>query len=274
MIRKNPRALFGLAVLVLYFLMAALGPYLIPDMNIEYENRYQGPSLGHLLGTDYAGRDIFAQIIHGSTDVMLIAFSTAFFATLLAAFIGIFSGLKGGKADSFIMKVVDIFLTLPQFPLMAIFAGLFSISNSISFGLLLAFFSWAGLSRAIRTQVLSLKNKEFIEVCQVMAMPLRHIIVKELLPNMVPFISINFIHLAKNAIVASVGIMLLGIVPLSVTNWGMMLNIAAKQVGALYVPAALPYLLSPIFFIVLLQFALINFAAAVEQIFDPRLRSR
>lgn len=274
MIRKNPKALFGLVVLIFYFLMASVGPCLVSlEMDIEYEHRYQGPSFTHPLGTDYAGRDIFAQIIHGSTDVMMIAFSTAFFATLIAALIGVFSGMKGGKVDSFIMKGVDVFLTLPQFPLMAIFAGLFSIDNPISFGLLMAFFSWAGLSRAIRSQVLSLKHKEFIEVCSIMAMPLRHIIIKEFLPNMVPFLSINFIHIAKNAIVASVGIMLLGIVPLSVTNWGMMINIAAKQVGAIYVPAALPYLLSPIFFIILLQYALINFASGLEELFDPRLRS-
>ena len=91
---------------------------------------------------------------------------------------------------------------------------------------------------------------------------------------MIPFISINFIHIAKNAIIASVGIMLLGIVPLSVTNWGMMINIATKQVGAIYVPHALPYLLSPIFFIVVFQFALINFASGVEELFDPRSRGR
>lgn len=270
---RNPRALFGFIILVGYVLMASVGPYLVTlDMTIEYEKRYQAPSRSNLLGTDYAGRDIFAQIVHGSTDVMLIAFSTAFFATLAAISIGIFAGLKGGWADKLIMQTIDIFLTLPQFPIMAIFAGLFQIRNAFTFGFLLAFFCWAGLARAIRMQVLTLKKKEFIEVCKVMNMPTSYIIFKELLPNMVPFISINFINIARGAIIAGVGIMLLGLVPLSVTNWGMMLNIAARQSGALYVPAALPYLLSPIFFIVFFQFALINFSYGVEEIFDPRLR--
>lgn len=272
-LKHNKRAFFGFSLLVLYILMATVGPLIVKlDMKIDYLNRYQAPSFSHWLGTDYAGRDIFAQIVHGSSDVMVIAFSTAVFATLAAICIGIFSGLMGGKIDSFIMRTVDIFLTLPQFPIMAIFAGLFQIKHAITFGMLLAFFSWAGLARAIRVQVLALKNKEFIEVCSIMNMPIRHIIFKELLPNMVPFISINFINIAKGAIVASVGIMLLGLVPLSVTNWGMMLNIAAKQTGAIYVPRALPYFLSPIFFIVMFQFALINFAAGIEELFDPRLR--
>ena len=271
----NNRAFFGFLILILYFLMATIGPHLVSlDNIIDYAGRYQGISLQHWLGTDYAGRDTFSQIVHGSTDVMLIAFSTAFFATFMAIIIGIFSGLKGGRIDAFIMKIVDILLTLPQFPIMAIFAGIFSIKDSITFGILLACFSWAPLSRGIRSQVLSIKNKEFIEVCHIMNMSTFHIIFKELLPNMIPFISINFIHIAKNAIIASVGIMLLGIVPLSVTNWGMMINIATKQVGAIYVPHALPYLLSPIFFIVVFQFALINFASGVEELFDPRSRGR
>lgn len=271
----NKRALMGFLILLFFVVMATIGPHLITlDTSIDYYGRYQMPSFQHFFGTDYAGRDTWAQIVHGSRDVMLIAFFTSFFATLAAVILGVFSGMKGGKTDSYIMRVIDIFLTLPQFPIMAIFAGLFSIESALNFGLLLAFFSWAPLARGIRAQVKTLKNKDFIEVCYVMNMSTTHIIFKEFLPNMIPFICINFIHIAKNAIMASVGIMLLGIVPLEVTNWGMMLNIAAKQVGAIYVQKALPYLLSPIFFIVLFQFALINFASGIEEMFDRRLRSK
>lgn len=272
-LKHNKRALIGFMILLMYLFMAVFGPYLVKlDMKIDYLNRFKEPCLNHWLGTDYAGRDIFSQIVYGSRDVMLIAFSTAFFATIFAVFIGIFSGMTGGNTDALIMRTIDIFLTLPQFPIMAIFASLFQIKYAVTFGLLLAFFSWASLARAIRVQVLSLKHKEFIEVCLIMNLPGRHIIFREFLPNMVPFISINFINIAKDAIVASVGIMLLGLVPLSVTNWGMMLNIAAKQTGAIYVPEALPYFLTPIFFIVVFQFALINFATGIEELFDPRLR--
>jgi peptide/nickel transport system permease protein len=76
---------------------------------------------------------------------------------------------------------------------------------------------------------------------------------------------------SKGAITASVGIMLLGLVPLSPTNWGMMLNMATTQTGAIYVPEALAYVLSPVFFIVLFQFSLICFASGLEEILDPRL---
>ena len=211
----NKRAFFGFIVFSLFILMALIGPWIVKlDTDIDYMNRFQSVSFKHWLGTDYAGRDTFSQIVHGSRDVMIIAFSTAFFATMLAVSVGIFSGFMGGKTDLIIMKTIDIFLTLPQFPIMAIFAGLFRVKDAFTFGILLAFFCWAGLARAIRTQTLSIKNKEFVEVCRIMNMPTHHIVFKELMPNMVPFISVNFIHIAKGAITASVGIMLLGIVPL------------------------------------------------------------
>lgn len=272
-IYHNKKAFFGFIILVLFVLMATIGPFLVKlDMSTDYLNRFQMPSLTHLLGTDYAGRDTFAQIVHGSTDVLMIAFSAAVIGTFLAILFGFIASLTGGRTDRFIMQITDIFLTLPRFPIMAIFAGLFSIKDPISFGLVLGIFEWASLARALRNQIMTLKNKEFVEVNFIMNMPMSHIMFNELFPNMIPFIAVNFINIAKGAITASVGIMLLGIVPLSATNWGMMLNLATTQTGAIYVPNAYPYLLAPIFFIVLFQFSLICFASGVEELFDPRLR--
>jgi peptide/nickel transport system permease protein len=272
-LKNNPKALIGFIILVGFFLMALIGPMVIKlNMTADYINRFQSPSFKHLLGTDYAGRDTLAQIIHGSRDVMLIAFSTACFGTFAAIILGFFAGLTGGWADKTILVVIDIVLTVPGFPVMAIFSALFQINDPISFGLILSLWTWPVLARSLRNQIISLKKKEFVEVCVVMGLSKRHIIFKELLPNLVSFITINFINIAKGAITASVGIMLLGLVPLSVTNWGMMLNMAAKQTGAIYIPSGLAYLLSPIFFIVLFQFGLICFASGIEEIFDPRLR--
>jgi len=157
---------------------------------------------------------------------------------------------------------------------MAIFAALFRIENPIMFGLILAIWSWPGLARSIRSQILTLKKKEFVEVARIMGMGTSHIMYKELMPNIMPYITINFINMAKGAITASVGIMLLGLVPLRVQNWGMMLNLAAFQTGAIYIPGAYSYLLSPMLAIVLFQYSLINFASGVDELFDPRLRAR
>ena len=274
-IRRNRRAFFGFIMLVIFLLMALVGPVVVPlDMTPDYMNRFQPPSGKHYLGTDYAGRDILAQLVHGSRDIMLIAFSTGFFGILLAISIGIAAGLIGGKFDMVVMRIIDVFLTVPAFPVMAIFAALFRISNPITFGLILAIWSWPALARSIRSQILTMKKKEFVEVARVMGMSNLHIMFKELMPNMMPYITINFINISKGAITASVGIMLLGLVPLRVQNWGMMLNLAAFQSGAIYIPRAFSYLLSPMLAIILFQYSLINFASGVDELFDPRLRTR
>jgi peptide/nickel transport system permease protein len=273
-LRHNRRAALGAFLLLGFALMAAFGPLLMPlDTRSDYLLRFQAPSWVHWLGTDYAGRDTLAQLVHGSRDIIAIAFSSALITLLIALVAGTVAGLLGGRTDRILMRVIDIFLTLPRFPIMAIMAGLFSIQDPFTFGLVLALFYWPGLARGIRSQILSLRSKDFVEVCQLMALPLRHVIFGELMPNIVPFLAISFINVARDAIVASVGIMLLGIVPLSTSNWGMMLNLAATQTGAIYVPQAYPYLLAPIACIVLFQFALMAFAGGLEEFFDPRLRA-
>ena len=274
-IKANKRAFFGFIMLCLFLITALIGPVLIKlDLTPEYMNRFKPPSFQHILGTDYAGRDIFALLVHGSRDIMLIAFSTGLFGILLAITIGISAGLIGGMFDAVVMRVIDVFLTVPSFPIMAIFAALFKISNPITFGLILAVWSWPALARSIRSQILTMKRKEFIEVAEVMGMSKTYIMFQELMPNMMPYITINFINIAKGAITASVGIMLLGLVTLRVENWGMMLNMAAFQSGAIYIPRAFSYLLSPMLAICLFQYSLINFASGVDELFDPRLRQR
>ncbi|MBT9585030.1 ABC transporter permease [bacterium] len=269
----NPRARVGLAGLLFFLVVALLGPWFIGlDRMPNYEARFAPISLAHWLGTDYAGRDVLAQLVHGSRDILTIAFSTGLFAVLLALLIGVGGALAGGIVDAFLLACTDVFLTVPSFPLMAILSALFRVGDPITFGLLLALWSWPGLARSLRGQVLSLQQREFIEVCRLMRMGTWHILWREILPNLVPYLTLNFILIARNAITASVGIMMLGLVPLRVENWGMMLNLAAFQSGAIFLPQGQVYLLAPLLAIVLFQYSLILFAGGVEEIFDPRLR--
>lgn len=272
-LKHNRKAAIGTCLLLAFVLMAVIGPLLLP-LQLEGDPllRFQLPSLQHWLGTDYTGRDTLTQLVHGSGKMLLIAFSAALLTVAIAMAVGTIAGLGGSRIDAFLMQLIDIMLTLPRFPIMAIFAGLFSIRDPFSFGTVLAIFYWPGLARGIRSQILSLRHKDFIQVCRLMQLPLRHIMLGELMPNLVPFLAVNFISVARDAIVASVGIMLLGIVPLSASNWGMMLNLATTQTGAIYVPHAYAYLLAPIAFIILFQFALMAFASGLEELFDPRLR--
>jgi len=272
---RNRRALFGLVGLTFFLLMAILGPVVIPLERMPNPDlRFQAPSLQHLLGTDYAGRDTFAQIVHGSRDIVQISFFTGVFAVLIALSVGLMAGLVGGHVDTLLTAVIDVFLTVPQFPVMAILAALVRVGDPVTFGLVLAVWAWPGLARSLRAQVVALREREFVEAARLMALSPAWIVFREILPNLVPLVAVYFIRVARDAITVSVGIMLLGLVPLKVDNWGMMLNLATFQSGALYVPRAWAYLLSPLVAIVAFQFCLIQLASGVEELVDPRLRRR
>lgn len=270
----NKKATAGLLILLFFFIMALFGPILVElDNTTRYSERLQGASFKHWLGTDYAGRDTLAILIHGSRDVLSIAFLTGVITVAIAFVIGTVSGVLGGRFDDVLMMITNVVLTVPSFPVMMVLSLIINIKSPFTFAAVLSLWSWAGLARTLRAQILSLKQRDFIEVSKIMAMPLGHIIFKEMLPNMISYISINFIMIMRGAIAASVGLMLLGLVPFSSTNWGMMLNLAMTQTGALYNPRSMMYLLSPIFAITLFQMGCLFFTSGLDQAFDPRLRT-
>lgn len=273
-IYRNKRAFVGFLILLGFLLMATVGPEVVHlDPSYHYEKRFQPPSLKHPLGTDYAGRDVFAQVVHGSRDVLFIAFLTALFTVLIAITIGIVSGLQGGLVDALLMLITNAVLTVPSFPVMIIFAAVFKVRNPVSLALLLSLWAWGGLARAIRSQILSLKEREFIEAARVLDLGLMHIVRSELLPNVMPFVVINFLTIMRNAITASVGLMLLGLIPFSAANWGMMLNLATRQSGAIYIPQGIYYVMAPMVAITLFQLGAVFFAHGLDEVLNPRLRS-
>ena len=270
---SNRRSFYGFIGLCFFGLMASIGPWITPlDMTVDHENRFLPPSLSHPLGTDHAGRDIAQQIVHGSPGVLIIAFTAASFGLLFAVVIGFLAALKGGMVDLILVRLIDVLLVLPRFPVLVILATLLPVKDSFTFGLVISLFNWPSLARSLRAQVLSLKGIEFVEVTKIMGLGTGHVIFKELVPNMISYITINFIEMARGAITASIGIMFLGLVPLDPTNWGMMLYLSTFTSGAIYVPHAIMYVLSPVLTIVLFQYCMVSFASGLNEVFDPRLR--
>lgn len=270
---RNRRAFAGFLILLGFLFMATVGPYLVPlDMTAQYDRRYLPPSPAHPLGTDFVGRDTFALIVHGSRDVLSIAFLAAVFTVAIALAVGMVAGLQGGIVDVVLMLLTNTILTVPKFPVMLVFATVFRVKDPVSLAVILSVWAWGGLARAVRSQILSLKEREFIEAARVLGLSLYHIVSRELLPNIMPYVAINFLYIMKDAITASVGLMLLGIIPFSASNWGMMLNLATKQAGAIYVPQGLYYALAPMVAIILFQLGALFFAHGLDEVFNPRLR--
>lgn len=270
---RNKQALIGLILLIMFALMAIWGVFVKIDMTVQYEQRYASPSFQHILGTDYAGRDTFLQLVKGSTDVLTIGMYAGIITLVIGFVIGAIAGFSGGWLDVILTFLTDLFLTVPTFPLMMLLATTFNITNNIAFAVVLSVFSWSGLARSIRAQILSLKEREFIVVCRAMGLKMPYIIFKEIMPNITSYLAINFIMIVQNAIVASVGLMLLGLSPYSPTNWGMMLNLAIKNTGGIFNPKGYYYLLSPMLCIALFQMACIFFSSGLDEALNPRLRS-
>jgi peptide/nickel transport system permease protein len=273
LLKTRPVGLAGLIGIVLFVVVSFGGPLVVPlSTRVDLTAIYAPPSPAHLLGTDYQGRDVLNQIVWGGRDILIVAFLAGALSTIVAITFGALGAVVGGIVDSTILAITDVFLTIPRLPLLVVLAALLRLNSILILALIVGLLSWPSLLRAVRAQVLSLKEREFVEAAQALDLGLGHIIFAEILPNMRSYIAISFILAMTQAIYAQAGLIFLGLVPLSGTNWGVMINLAWVR-GAVFFRDSLPYILSPVLAIALFQLSLVSLASALEDIFNPRLRS-
>lgn len=272
MIWSNKKALTGAIILLFFFFMALFGRLLFPyDDTTSFADMYRLPSAQHWLGTDGMGRDLFRMIVYGTRDVMSIALMTAVMTVGLGTAVGIISGYASTWLDRVIGLLINVIMSLPTFPILLILSMFITIKDNFTLAVILSVFGWAGLARAVRAQIISLRERDFIQICKVMGISKGHILFEELLPNILSFVAINFISAMKNAITSSVGMMTLGLALFEPTNWGgIMIN--ARNSGAFAIPAARLSILAPIFTIMLFQIGAILFSNGLDEAFNPRLR--
>jgi peptide/nickel transport system permease protein len=273
-LRRSPAGFIGFVIVMLLVLMSLIGPIFTPSVapNVK-EILLPFGSPGHLLGTDNEGKDVLIQMIDGGRTVIFIGFLAAAISTFLAIVLGSIAAYVGGGTDSIVVMLADVFLTVPLIVLLAVLGAMFKLDSPLLLALLVGCFGWPVLTRAVRAQVLSLKEREFVEAAKLLDMGTLRIIFVEILPNMASFILMNFMIGVTTAIYALVGLYLLGLAPLSGANWGIMLN-RAWIAGAVFNDASLPFILSPIIAIVLLLLGLVMMTRSLEEILNPRLRDR
>lgn len=269
---NNKMSRIGFIILMFFLLVAIIGPILLPQPKADYLNRLKAPSWEHILGTDYSGKDTLIQLILGARDVLLVAFWAGAISICIACTVGIVAGLLGGWIDTILMMIANVIVTIPSFPVTMILSMVIKIDNVFMFGLLLSLWSWAGLAKAIRTHVLTIKHKEFIEASQILGLRKIDIIVNDIIPNIISYIAVNFIAIMKDAIMASVGLMYLGLVPFQGNHWGMMIQLSLTATGALMGSGTIAYFLAPMFGIVLFQLGCYLFASGLDEALNPRLR--
>lgn len=270
---RNKVGFAGFLVVIGFLFMVLVGPKLVPlDVKSHVDRIYQPPSHEHWLGTDHQGRDIFAQMVHGGRDIIFVAALTAVISTGIAVALGGLSAFLGGRVDALILGLADVVLTIPQFPLLAVLAGFIRLSSATSIALILGLLDWPVLLRAVRAQVLSVRERDFVQAAQSLGMGTGHIVFREILPNMLSYITIAFILGMTGAMYAQVALILLGLVPMASNNWGVMIYLAWVR-GAIFFKNSLLYILAPISAIALFQLALVSTARSLEEVFNPRLRA-
>ena len=273
LLAKRPVGLAGFIGVLFFFVLAYIAPIFVPLQNTpDILHVYNTPSGAHPLGTDFQGRDILNQIVHGGADILTVGFLAAAFSTILAVTFGGLAATLGGRADTIILAITDVVLTIPQLIILIVVAAIVRPSGFLVLAVILALLQWPSLLRQVRAQVLSLKERDYVEAARSLDLGLFHIIFREMLPNMRSYIAIHFILAVTQAIYAQAGIIFLGLVPLSGQNWGIMLYFANSQ-GAIFFRDSFWYILSPILAIALFQLSLVSLASALEDIFNPRLRS-
>ena len=225
------------------------------------------------LGTTSAGVDLTAALVHATPRILLMVLAGGVWATGVAVVVGTLAGYKGGKVDTVMMSISDFFMAIPGLPLVIILAVAFSPENPIFVGVILTINYWAGLGRSLRSQVLTIREDSYVEASRTMGTSTIRILRKDVIPNLMPYVTVNFVFAARYTIFASVGLYFLGVLPYTQQTWGVTLS-RAQANGALFVPEAAHWLITPMMFIVGLSLSLILLGQGLDRVFNPRVRTR
>lgn len=268
---RNKVGVAGFVMVAGIIAMTLIGPLVMGStVPSDAQNPWAGVSAAHPFGTDNTGKDILHQIIVGGGPVLMVGFGAAAITTLIAVALGSLAAYLRGWIDNTLLQLADIVMTVPQIVLILVMATFFQLTSPVLLAVLIGCLSWPILMRSIRAQVLSLKEREFVEAARLLDLGTARVVFGEIVPNMAGYILINFVIAVTNAIYALVGMYVLGLVPLAGHNWGIMIR-KAWTFNAFATADGVPYMMAPIAVIALLQLGLIMLNRSLEEVFNPRL---
>jgi peptide/nickel transport system permease protein len=272
---RNRMGVAGLTILVVFVLIALFANVLAPESRLAVTNApgapLEPPSAQFWLGTDELGRSVLDLVIQGSQISLLVGFLATGISMLIGSFIGIAAGYFGGWADVILMRFTDWFLVIPFLPLAIVLAAILGRSLFI-IALVIGITTWPGTARVVRAQVLTLKERPYVERARALGAGHRQIIGRHILPNVFPLIFANTILVVAVAILAETTLSFLGLGDPFSVSWGSILESAFSE-GAISL-GAWWYLVPPGLCIVLVVLGFTMCGYAFDEILDPRLRKR
>ena len=272
---RNKMGVAGLAILVVFVLMALFANVLAPEARLSVINApgapLEPPSAQFWLGTDEHGRSVLDLVIQGSQISLLVGFLATGISMLIGALIGIAAGYFGGWGDVILMRFTDWFLVIPFLPLAIVLAAIIGQSLYI-IALVIGITTWPSTARVVRAQVLTLKERPYVERARALGAGHRQIIGRHILPNVFPLIFANTILVVALAILTETTLSFLGLGDPFSVSWGSILESAFSE-GAISL-GAWWYLVPPGLCIVLVVLGFTMCGYAFDEILDPRLRKR
>jgi len=224
-LRKNKFAFLGLSILSVMVLISLLAPFISPyDPNELGSKALEPPSVQHIFGTDDYGRDIFSRAMHGAGISLSVGFVAVSIAVIIGLFTGLIAGYFGGLADAVIMRFVDIMLAFPSIFLILTVQVMLS-PNIYNVMMVIGLTSWMGVARLVRAEVLSIKERPYIEAVRSLGISTPRIIFRHILPNAIhPVIVAGTLGMA-GAILTESALSFLGLgVQPPFSSWGNMLQ--------------------------------------------------
>ena len=272
-LRRSPKASVGLVIFLVFGLFAAFPGVFTSVRDPTAAGVFAGslpPSSHHWLGTTSLGQDIWAELVYGTRQSLVIAVVAGLFATILSVLVGVSAAYLGGVADEVLSMLTNVFLVLPTFPLIIIFATYAGKGTLLVILIVLVVTGWSYGANQLRAQTLSLRNRDFLESARVRGERRSYIIVFEVLPTMTSLIVANFLGAALYSVLTAAGLQFLGLGDPNSISWGTMLYWSQSE-QALQTGMPL-WSIAPGVCVALLgvSFALLNYA--FDEISNPALR--
>jgi peptide/nickel transport system permease protein len=264
----------GLVILAAIILFGLIGPLLVDVSGAKVGSDIPDltPSFAHLLGTDTVGRDLLSVLIVGTPLTLTIGLIAGVIGLGIGMLFGFVGGFYGGVADTLLRGAADVFLTVPGLLILVVIAS--STKGAVNVqteALVVAALAWMWPTRTIRSQVLTMRERSYIQVARFSGTSGPRIIVEEMMPNLLPYLAAGFVGAVATAILASIGLEALGLGPQNQPTLGMTIY------WALYYTTVMRGLvwwwLPPIVIIVLIFVGLFSISAGLDKIINPRLRN-
>jgi peptide/nickel transport system permease protein len=269
---RTPKLLLGLILLSSLLLLSLVGPYVV---DVEKARPIsvkpsQPPSAEHPLGTDSGGRDVLAVIIVGTPQTLLMGVIAGLVGVTLGVSLGLISGYFGGRADMVISTATDTMLTIPPLAILLVVAASVRTMSVPNMAIIIALLSWMFPARTIRAQVLSLREQPYVHMARLAGLSDIRIIFEEIMPNILPLAAASFVGATSGAILAGIGLEVLGMGPQRTPTLGM--TIYWAQLYSALIRGLWWWWLPPILVLIVLFVGLFLVSAAMDEFVNPRLR--